>query len=197
MRTLQVKADELASREGTLLEEIRQLELDRQIKTEELAAINRDLAATAALLETSASRIAALEREADKQRPLVEARLVELCKMGPPRYARLLLSTDDFMSVGRTYRLIGSLAQRDRERFERYRQTPTALRAEVAARTARRALERTILSQTATVEEIDARRDVTARLAGTLESVRQQLDRAHAELADGASPTSIMLALPL
>ena len=212
MRVLQAEADELASREGTLLEEIERLELDRQIKTEELAAIDGELAETATRLEAGESRIAGLEREVEAQRPLVEARLVELYKMGPPQYARLLLSADDLMSVGRAYRLIGSLARRDRERFETYRQTLTALhaaraslvarRAEVAAlqvgaRAARLALERAIASQTAVVEEIDARRDVTARLAGELEAIRQQLDAAHAELAAGASPTAISLALPL
>ena len=38
VRALQTEADELASRERTLLGEIRQLEIDRQIKAEELAA---------------------------------------------------------------------------------------------------------------------------------------------------------------
>ena len=212
VRALQAEADELATREGTLLEAIRQLEIDRQIKTTELAAIDGDLAETTGLLEAAESRIADLEREADAQRPLVEARLVELYKMGAPRYARLLLGADDLKSVGRAYRLMGSLARRDREQFEKHRQTLADLQAshasletrqtevaalQDAARAARRALDRAMASQTALVEEIDARRDITAQLAGELEAARQQLDSALAELAAGASSTSITLVLPL
>ena len=78
IRALQAEADELASRERTLLEEIRRLEIDRQVKAEELAAIEGDLAETTGRIEDTATRMASLEREADAQRPLVEARLVAI-----------------------------------------------------------------------------------------------------------------------
>ena len=74
VRALRAEADELASHERTVLEEIRRLEIDRQSKTEELAAIDSDLADTTGRLEEAAARMAALEREVDAQRPLVEAR---------------------------------------------------------------------------------------------------------------------------
>ena len=155
------------SRERTLLGEIRRLEIDRQIKKEELAAIDGDLAETTGQLEDTATRMADLEREADAQRPRVEARLVALYKMGVPRYTRLLLGAGDLRTIGRNYRLLGSLARRDREQFEDLRQTVADLQAsrstlgarqvEVAAlqdtaRAARRALDRAIASQTALVE---------------------------------------------
>ena len=177
VRALQTEADELASRERTLLGEIRRLEIDRQIKTAELAVIDGDLADTTGQLEDTATRIADLEREADEQRPLVEARLVALYKMGVPRYTRLLLGAGDLRALGRNYRLIGSLARRDRERFEDLHQTVATLgvlrstletrQGEVAAlqdagRAARRALDRAVTAQTALVEEIDTRRDLTA-----------------------------------
>ena len=78
-----------------------------------------------------------------------------------------------------------SLARRDREQFDDLRETVTDLRVshstleasqvevaalQEAARAARRALDRTIASQTALVEEIDTRRDLTAQLAGELEA---------------------------
>jgi len=214
VRVLQTEADELASRERALLEEIRRLDSDRQIKAEELAVIDGDLAETTGQLEDMTTRMAGLEREADAQRSLVEARLVALYKMGAPRYARLLLGVGDLRAIGRNYRLIGSLARRDREQFEDHRQTMADLQAsratletrqvEVAAlrdaaRAARQALDRTIASQTAQVEEIDTRRDLTAQLAGELEAAQQRLETALAELAAGASPaaSTTALALPL
>ena len=212
VRALQAEADELASRERTLLGEIRQLEIDRQIKTEELAAIDDDLAETTGQLEDTATRISDLEREADAQRPLVEARLVALYKMGTPRYTRLLLGAGDLRAIDRNYRLIGSLARRDREQFDDLRQTVTDLQVsrstlearqvevtslQGAARAARRALDRTIASQTALVEELDTRRDLTAQLAGELEAAQEHLAAALAALAAGGSPDATTLALPL
>ena len=213
VRALQTEADELASRERTLLEEIRRLELNRQIKTEELATIDGELADTTGQLEDAATQLATLEREADAQRPFVEARLVALYKMGAPGYARLLLGANNFQAIGRNYRLIASLARRDREQFADHRRTVADLEAsratlttrqtEVAelqdtARAARRALDRAIASQTTLVEEIDTRRDLTAQLAGELEAARQRLDSSLAELAAGAAPASpATLALPL
>ena len=185
LRALQAEADELASRERTLLEEIRRLELDRQIKTEELATIDSTLAETTGQLGETATRMADLEREADAQRPVVEARLVALYKLGKARYTRLLMGADDLSAIGRSSRLIGSLARRDREQFERHRQTladMTTARTTLenrqgdvaalqdAARAARRALDRSIASQTALVEEIDSRRDLTAQLGGRARS---------------------------
>ena len=212
VRALQTEADELASRERTLLGEIRRLEIDRQIRTEELGAIDGDLAETTGQLEDTATRISDLEREADAQRPLVEARLVALYKMGTPRYTRLLLGAGDLRARGRNYRLIGSLARRDREQFDDLRETVTDLQVsrstlearqvevaalQEAARAARRALDRTIASQTALVEEIDTRRDLTAQLAGELEAAREQFEAPLAELAAGGSPGATTLALPL
>ncbi len=133
--------------------------------------------------------------------------------MGLPRYTRLLLGASDLRAIGRNYRLIGSLARRDRERFEDLRQTVADMQVsrstletrqgdvaalQDAARAARRALDRAIAAQTALVEEIDTRRDLfTAQLAGELEAARQRLETSLADLAAGASPSSTTLTLPL
>ena len=71
------------------------------------------MADTTTRLDDAAARIAELEEEAATQRPLVEA--------------RLLFSGGDLTALGRTYRLIGSLAPPDQERFDGHRQTTTAL----------------------------------------------------------------------
>ena len=114
--------------------------------------------------------------------------------MGAPRYTRLLLSAGNLRAIGRTYRLMGSLARRDREQLEEYRQTSAELQ---TSRAARRALNRAIASQTALVDEIDTRRDLTAQLTGELEAARQRLETALTDLAAGVSPAATTLMLPL
>ena len=206
---LQAEADELASRERSLLDEVRLLEIDRQIKTEELSAIDADLGEMTSRLEDAEARIAGLEAEVARQRPLIKARLVELYKLGAPGYARLLFGVDDLDRLGRTSRLVAALARRDHQRFEKHRETITQLetsrttladrRHEVAkmregAQAARRRVDRAIASQTALVEELGTRRDLTAQLADELDRARQRLDAARATLAAGAA---VELALPL
>lgn len=188
-----------------MLGEIRLLEIDRQIKTEELALIDGDLAITTGQLEETAAQMGDLDREADALRPVVEARLVALYKMGTPGYTQLLLSSGDLLAIGRNYRLMGSLARRDRRQFDDLHQTVADLelsrsmleasQGEVAAlqntaRAACQSLVRTIASQTALVEEIDTRRDLTAQLAGELVVHEGVVIDQRAELGTaGVSPT--------
>lgn len=211
VQALQAEADELASRQRTLLEDMRRLELERQIRTTELETIEQELAENTAILDQAADRIATLEREAAEERPLVEARLVELYKQGRASYVRLLFSSDDLTGVGRTTRMIGSLAERDRVRFDTHRQTLADLAASrtalesrqteaaslrEAARTARISVDSAISAQTALITEIDTRRDLTAQLTGQLEAARARLDSTLAELGTGSAPTT-PLALPI
>ena len=211
-QALHAEADELASRKRTLLEELRRLELDRQIKTVDLDAIEQEMAETTARLDAAAVRIAELEEEAATQRPLVEARLVELYKLGRASYARLLFSSDNLTSIGRTSRLIGTMARQDQLRFDGHRQTIADLGAsratlearrveaaalQGAARTARAAVDRAIDSQTALVADIDARRDLTAQLAGELEAARERLDATLAGLGVDDGRATAPVALPL
>ena len=214
MRELEAEADELASRERTLLEEIRLLEIDRQIKTEELAVIDGDLAVTTGQLEETAAQMGDLEREVDAQRPLVEARLVALYKMGTPGYTRLLLGSGDLRAIGRNYRLIGSLTRRDREQFEDLRQTVANLevsRSKLEDRQARgchtaehgacgtsgaRAHHR-VADGPGRRNRYPRRRDLTAQLAGELEAARERLKASLAELAADTRPGATTLMLPL
>ncbi len=128
-RELEAEADALAEREQALLSEMEALETDRQIKSDELAAINLDLQEMTEQLETTEARITELSASAARQRPAVEARLVELYKLGSPGYARLLLEADSIRSLGRAYRLLGILARRDQTQFEGHRETLTPLEA--------------------------------------------------------------------
>ena len=114
IQALQREAAELASRERTLLGDLRGLEFERRMKTEELNQIEGNLQqATEALSEVEARGVE-LERAASAQRPEVHARLRELYKLGRPGYLRLLLDLQDFNAVIRAYQTVAMLAERDR-----------------------------------------------------------------------------------
>ena len=60
----------------------------------------------------------ALRSDADADRPDVEARLVQLYKLGRAGYWRLLLDVDDLRALGRAYRTAAALTASDRERVQ-------------------------------------------------------------------------------
>src|SRR5262249_20257065 len=95
LQSLQREADQLASDEKTLLNELRTFEVQRQIKTEELTRITKEADAAVSELAAATDRIAALENRAVVERPDIRARLVEMYKLGRARYLRMMLSTSD------------------------------------------------------------------------------------------------------
>src|SRR5436309_4309295 len=82
LQSLQREADRLASEERTLLNELRRLELDRQIKAESASRIAVQAQQVAAELTATTSRIAELEQQDLAERPDVRARFVEMYKLG-------------------------------------------------------------------------------------------------------------------
>ena len=205
IQALQREAAELASRERTLLGDLRGLELERRMKTEELNQIEGNLQqATDALSEVEARGVE-LERAASAQRPEVHARLRELYKLGRPGYLRLLLDLQDFNAVMRAYQTVAMLAERDRRMIEEYRATLAALQVSHAAlaaqrdemvalqaeaRRTRRALDRAVAAQTQLIESIDARQDLTAQLTSELQIARGRLQASLASLAVGGPAAS-------
>jgi murein hydrolase activator len=190
IRSLQRESDALATQEKTLLVELRALEVERQLKTEQLASAERDLKETQRRLAVAIDRAAALKNSADTQRPDVEARLVHLYKMGRAGYWKLLFDVDDLHAVGRAYRTAAAMNQLDRERVEEHRRTLDALaterqtleaqaasmaRLEAQAVSARAGVERAVTARTRLVDSIDARRDLNAQLTGELEAAQQRL----------------------
>src|SRR5262249_52389780 len=95
MRALEREADLLAADERTLLGDLRKLEVDRQLKTEELARLDAENAQVEADREATTTRIESLEAEIVATRPALRARLIEIYKLGRARYARLLPATSD------------------------------------------------------------------------------------------------------
>lgn len=190
IRALQRESDELASQERTILVELRKLEVERELKTEQLKTTERDLAATQRKLAATINRAATLKDAADTERPVVEARLVHLYKLGRAGYWRLLLDFDHLQSIGRAYRMASAMNRLDRERVQQHQRTLDALarerraleteakqiaRLQEQAAAARDAIERTVAARAALVKSIDARRDLNAQLTGELEAAQQRL----------------------
>ena len=207
LRALHSEADELAAQARTLLNDLRKLELQRQIHAEELRKADAEATAAAADLAALDEEVQTLEAQERAARPELEARLVELYKLGEGRYVRLLLSTTDARQVGRASRIVATLAKRDRDRIAEQQERLEALSASRAAleeratrlaalraeaARAKAAGDRAVREHNALIREIDSRRDLNAQLAGELEAAQQALQ---ARVRDTAAAPAA--ALPL
>ena len=208
IRALQREADALATQESALLVQLRKLEVERQLKTEELRQIERDRVDVKRKLDEGAARAATLQKMADSDRPEIEGRLVQVYKLGQAGYWRLLLDVDDLRSLGRAYRTAAALTRIDRDRVVGYQRTLEALGRErrelqerekqIAtlqdqARKAAAALDRAVAARSALVASIDGRRDLNAQLVGELQSAQQKLQASVTQLGTGAAPTALPL----
>lgn len=207
IRALQKEADALVTRERSLLAELRKLEIDRELRIEEVGQIEREMAETREALAESRRRATELQATAASQRPEIEARLVQLYKMGPAGYWRLLLDTKDVRAIGRAYRTAAALTRIHRERVRAHAETLQALRTEQQglearvraiaalqdrARKAKAAADTAVAARSALIASIDERRDLNAQLTGELEAAQLKLQRAVDDL--GRPPAA---ALPL
>ena len=206
LQTLRKEADDLATREKSLLVELRRLEVERDIRAEiqkdaqsALASATQDLADTTAHLDS-------LERRQATEIPGLEQRLVQLYKLGSGGYLRLLLSVDDVRDMGRAYRTVAALAALDRERVRAHSSTVQSLRevrVELEARRTRAAkLEGdarratadaagAVAARSALIDQIDARRDMNAKFVGELQTAQQKLTAAVSALPTTGSAISI------
>jgi septal ring factor EnvC (AmiA/AmiB activator) len=190
LQALQREADRLASEERTLLGDLRKLEIERQLKAEELKQIDADTAKVTSELDAIAARTAALEQSESASRPELRARIVEIYKLGRARYARLLLSAPDVRHFTEATRTVAALAKLDRERIashektiadltssrktleERQRQL-AGLRAN--AEKAQIAAQRAAQTRNDLIRDIDRKRDLNAELSGELQAAQQRL----------------------
>jgi septal ring factor EnvC (AmiA/AmiB activator) len=200
LAALQRESETLAGQERTLLNDLRRLELDRAIKAEKLAAVEREAAAVRGKLEAASMRARQLEGEAERQRPDVEARLVRLYKMGRAGYWRMLLDVSSLREVGRAYRTAAALGRIDRDRVDEHRRTLASLASErsalqarsrelaaleTEARRASNAVEAAVAVRAARIKDIDARRDLNAQLAGELQEAQRRLQATLSQIASG------------
>jgi septal ring factor EnvC (AmiA/AmiB activator) len=198
VKELRREADSLASRERTLLEDLRKLEVERDLRAEEFNASTLELQRIERELDETAFRIAALEKTAASQLPDLAARMVELYKVGNGGYLRMLLNVDDLRELGRAYRFVSGLQGLDRRRVAEHQRTLADLRkaqdalegrrsqavlAQAAVVRSRDAAAEAVVAHEGLIRQIDERRDMASRLVSELEAARQQLQR----LIDGAA----------
>jgi septal ring factor EnvC (AmiA/AmiB activator) len=202
LQSLQREADRLASEEGTLLGDLRKLELERQIKAEELRQVDTEHSHVTTQLTATNARIRQLQQEELSARPDVSARLVAIYKLGQGRYLRLLLSTSNLQQVGRASRIVAALAKIDRDRIASHQRTLDELKTERAglearnrrlasltadAKRAQAAANRAAQAHADLIRDIDRRRDLNAQLAGELQGAAQKLQMTLRDLANGVA----------
>ena len=211
LQALQREADRLASEERTLLNDVRKLEIERQLRAEELKRVDADAAAVQAELDATTARMASLEAANRAETPELRARLVEIYKLGQARYLRLLLATSDLRQLGASTRTVAALAKLDRDRIASHARTLADIQRErkalqerqgqlaaarAAAEKASGAAQRAAIARNDLIRDIDRRRDLNAQLAGELQSAQQKVQAALRDLASGA-PAADAASLPL
>lgn len=192
LRALTEEADRLALEASSLLGDLRTLELDRKIKAEELRRIETEAHAAEETLTALDLEVRELDRQRRAEQPKLEARLIDLYKLGDGRYLRLLLSASDARQAAQASRIIAALAKRDRDQLLAQQQRIEALevsRAEldqqsrelealqVAAQRAQAAAARAVRRHEALLSDINERRDLNAQLAGELQLTHAQLQQ--------------------
>ena len=212
MQALQREAERLAAEERTLLGDVRKLEIQRQLKAEEIKGIDSDVAAVRAELDATTERVNALESAEQTERPALRARLVEIYKLGRARYLRLLLATSDVRQLGRAARTVAAVAAMDRERVASYTRTLDELNASRAtlqdreqhlaalradAERAQLAAARATEARNDLVRDIDRKRDLNAQLSGELQAAQQKLQLTLRDMAAANTGSGGGGALPL
>lgn len=211
IRTLQSEADRLAAEARMLLGELRALEIEEQLQVERLgdaqAAADRGRAA----VSEATSRLDALEERRLSQLPDVKVQIVDIYKRGRAGYARLLFGTSSVREFGRALRAVAALMRINETRLAEHQRTIGDLRreraaleaelralqaTEAAARRARAAADRALAARSGLLAQIDARRDLTAQLAGELQLAHDRLQQQLTALPGGRAvePVAVPLA---
>jgi septal ring factor EnvC (AmiA/AmiB activator) len=199
LQALQREADRLAADERTIINDVRKLEIERQLKAEELKRVDADAKKVQADLDATSQRITSLEESEKKQTPELRARLVEIYKLGQGRYLRMLLSTADLRQLAQSTRTVAALAKIDRDRIashagtlddlKKARRALEARRAEIAVlrgatEKAHVAAQRAEQAKNDLIREIDRDRIAShARTLDDLKKERKALEARRAEIA--------------
>src|SRR5262245_56838170 len=210
LQALQREAERLASEESSLLNDLRKLEVDRQINSEEVKRLDADAAKVRAELAAANARMESLEQSETAERPELRARIVEIYKLGRARYLRVLFSTQDLGRVGQAARTVAAMAKLDRDRVALHQRTLAELKTtrstleerqnalatvRADAEKAQLAAERAAQARNDLIRDIDRRRDLNAQLAGELQAAQQRLQLALRDVASGGSGPDLSLPL--
>jgi murein hydrolase activator len=193
MTALRREAEMLARQERSLLGDLRKLEIERDLRQEEVSRLDAEAEVVARQIEETTGQARTLEQAIEAARPALNARLVDAYKLGRPGYARLFLDVRDLRDAGRTVRLVSALAHIDQQHVQEFAASIARLAAARAALTDQaRTLQRLRAQATASadlaakaaasradlVREIDQRRDLNAQMAGELEAAAHKLQQA-------------------
>lgn len=199
MKALQREADELAAQQRSVLTQLRQLEVTRALRAEELAAVSARLDAVTAKVTASAARVAELETQRIARTPALEGRLEALYKRGgADGYVRLLLATAEGRDLARASRGVVALARVEELRIAAHRkllaeeraardqlasEQRQVVRLRTEAATLDQAAKRAVADRTRLLDELDTRRELAAQYVGELEQARTRLQATIAGLA--------------
>jgi septal ring factor EnvC (AmiA/AmiB activator) len=210
LHALQREADRLASEERSVLNDLRKLEVERQLKGEELKQLDAESARVRADLAETTSRLDSLRSAEAAEKPELRARIVEIYKLGKARYARLLFSAPDLRRLGEASRTVAALAKLDRDRvaaFQKTREEVEAARSTLEERQRKlnalradveKAHAAALLAERARndlVRDIDRRRDLNAQLSGELQAAQQKLQLALRDIGAAAGAADAVLPL--
>ena len=207
IRALQREAERLAGESRSLLNEVRTLEVDRDMRAG-LAQQAADARAQAEReLQQTTDTLSRLELQRTAQLPDMKAQLVDVYKRGRSGYARLLFSARNLREFARATRAVASLTTLNEQRLVQHRRTLDALRKqrdvfaqkardlktrEAEARQAKAAAERALATHAARISQIDARRDLTAQYVGELQVAYDKLQQ-QLRKTEGGDPVAVPL----
>jgi septal ring factor EnvC (AmiA/AmiB activator) len=212
VRALQAEADRLALQVRTLLGDLRQLELQRDIAAEQQKAAAAAVMQAQVAFEQTTARLNELEQQRASQLPDLKTRLVDIYKRGRGGYARMAFDVRGLRESARAMRAVAALTTINEQRMADHRRTLADLQqqrdameqrtreleqAAEGAERARFAAQRAVAAREALIAEIDQRRDLNAQLAGELGVAAQRLQQQQlVSLANGrsAEPVTIPVA---
>ena len=209
LQALHDEADRLASQERSLLNDVRRLEIDREIRAEELNRARDQMRAASDDLAGIDRQIQTLTEESRAALPDLRARVVTLYKLGRGQYARLLLSASDLRQLNQAVRLVSALAEQDRHRMSQHQQRIEELNAararaeereaqvrrlQASAERAQAAADKALQAHAELVRDIDSRRDLNAQYASELLAAQQKLQASLGGLGAATASASLPIA---
>ena len=212
LRALQREAQRLAGESRTLVGDLRQREVDRDIKAAQLKQAEAAMAEAEKALQSTTTRLSDLEVQRINQLPDLKMQLVDIYKRGRSGYARMLFSAGDLREFARATRAVSALSAINERRIEEHRKTVDAMRQERAAfeqkakelqaktaeaRRAKSAADGAVASASELIRQIDSRRDMTAQYVGELQDaygkLQQQVTALSTEKPAGTEPVAVPL----
>lgn len=207
---LEREAAQLATQSRTLIGEVRKLEIERDLRTEQARQAERAAAAVRRQVADTTRRLEALESERGQGLPQLQAQFVDLYKRGRRGSWALLLTADGLREFARASRAATALAYRRQRVVADYQRTLEGLRAErdelairsrelrgeeARAALARQTADRAVAARATLLDDIDARRDLAAQY---LSELQEAYTRVSPDVATRASSGVVeTVAIPL